>query len=155
MKCPICGANVLHTRPHICKCPKCSFVGTPKYIMKLLDDIRKIDTILKRMEDEKEYLLDVRREALKGNVAYLNRVLNEVSSNPSQNPSSSNPAMAKRPSSASKLGLMIASLELGAFVSWVVDNGYELASGNLPSTQALIPFILLFQALILLVISWK
>lgn len=155
MKCPICGANVLHARSRICKCPKCSFIGTTDDIVELSGGIRKIDTILETMKDKKEYLLDARREALKGNVAYLNHVLEKTGSNPSQNYSSSNLALSRRSSSGSKLGLMIASLELGAFMSWLIDNCYALVDGDLQPTQTVIPFIFLFQALILLAVSWK
>lgn len=155
MKCPICGTNLLHVRSDLFECPQCLFVGSPKNVMEIISYIRKIDAIIETKEDEKEYLLDARREALlKGNAVYLKRVLNDVGLNFPQTTSSSNPVVAKKPSFASTLGLMIASLELGAFMSWFIDNCYELTSSHLPLTQALIPFIILFQALILLVVAW-
>jgi len=156
LKCPICGAELIHIRGDLCKCSQCLFAGDPKNITELKRNIRKIDAIIKIKEDEMEYLLDARREAiLKGNAVYLRQVLNDISLTPSQANSSSYPTVAKTLSSRNKLGLMIASLELGAFLSWLIDNCYELTSGNLPLVQTLIPFIILFQAIILLAVSWE
>lgn len=155
LKCPICGAELIHVRG-LCKCSQCLFAGDPKNIMELKRNIRKIDAIIQMKEDEKEFFLEARKEAiLKGNVVYLRQVLNDISLTQPQANSSSYPTVAKTLSFRSKLGLMIASSEVGAFLRWLIDNCYELSSGNLPLVQTLIPFIILFQAIILLAVSWE
>lgn len=148
MKCPRCRTELLHVKGNICECPQCTFMASPKDVKEFTSNIRKIDAIIKANKDENEYLLDARSQALiRGNIAYLQEVLAEIGSTPNSYPTNN-------PSLASKLGLMIASIELGSFMSWFVDNCYQLAEGKIPSIQALIPFIFLFQAVILLVVSW-
>lgn len=153
MKCPICGTNLAYVRYDLCECPECLFGGEPKKILQLIGYLKEIDDIIERLENERDYLLNTRKEALiYENLTRLQQVLREQRH---QTPSSSCLTVTENLSTTRRLGLMIASLELGAFVGWFIEYYYELASGYLPLPQALLPFMFLFQAMLLLVVSWK
>lgn len=155
MKCPRCDATLLGVGGDLYECPQCFYIGSFKGILEFKKTIRQVDSIIETKEAEKEYLLDARREAiLKGNTVYLQKVLTENSSYSPQVYSSSCPVIVKRKSFRSKLGLMLASVELGAFMSWLLDNFYALMDGKLPLIQGVLPFVFLFQSVILLVVSW-
>jgi hypothetical protein len=131
-------------------CPQCLFTGNLDDILEFTESLRKIDGMIDTLEARRTFLLEARRDAvLNGSIVYLRKVLTDIKLNPSIVTANCYQMFHQKSPPARRRGMVVATVELSAFMGWFVGNYYALMDGKLPLAQAAIPFIFLFQSLIL------
>jgi hypothetical protein len=153
VKCPVCEAVLRHKRNGLFECPSCEFVGDPVRVLKTKNLQQESETLLKRLDIERELLLDALRTLkTRGDIMPLDEAIKAVRQRFSH---SASPAMEIMRDSRKKYALMLASIEVGAFADWLLSNLGSLAEGKVPILQAAFPFMFLFHGAVLLYLTAK